>query len=517
MQFRDYQERLVLNLANALTRVRKVLAQLATGGGKTVVFSAITQRFIDKNPTSSVLILVHRKELLQQTRRTLYNNFGIVSHAIVAGVKHVPYSQVYVGMVESVTKRIQKLPKIGLLIIDEAHIANFNKVHDFFPESLIIGFTATPISSNKKKPLKDFYDEIVCGVDIPELIEKGFLCQNFTVAPIDIVQRAALTIKNGEYDESKMAEEYSSARHINNAVKKYEEWAKGDKMIVFNCNIEHSIAVTNAFKVAGYNAKHLDGTMNSSERTFILNWYKNTEDAILCNVAVATTGYDEPSIKTVMVNKSTLSKPLWLQTTGRGSRIYPGKKLFKILDMGGNGAVHGDWNDPVDWTELFYNPKKPKDASDQVAPCKSCPNCEALIPSQAGTCTYCGYVFPKKERAEEEEMCDMVVITKGINVQQLIHQNEGRKDFYTFFEVGRKIAEKARMKFPHLTDEIINTLFLEYEIHVKRWCKEIGKQYSGWHKNLAKEHLLKELSLKFTEKKLQPLENLSQIQMMQMI
>lgn len=495
---RPYQERAVTEVAMKLAAgKRKVVFQLATGGGKTVVFSAISQRFIEKND-SSVLILVHRKELLQQTRTTLYNHFNIISEAIVAGVKHIKPAMVYVGMVESVSRRIRKIHNIGLVIIDEAHIANFNKVHDFFPDQYIIGFTATPLSSNKRKPMNQFYDDIVCGVDIPELIKSGNLCQNITFAPRDIVERAALTIKNGEFDDNIMAAAYSTPRHINNTVKAYEQWGAGTKTIIFNCNIEHSKSVNTAFKLAGYDTRHLDGTMTATERANILKWFRHTPNAILNNVAVLTAGFDEPGIETVVINKATMSMPLWLQTTGRGSRPTERKSFFRIIDMGGNALTHGDWCDSRDWADIFHNPKKPRD-SEQVAPCKSCPQCEAIIPAQCLTCQYCGYEFPKKEAAPEEELSELIVVTRGIDVGKLMTENSQRKKYFVFYDIGREVMERAKSVKRRFNDDDKNLLWAEYEKLLQEWCARNRMMYSLWHQQEARRHFEKLIGRKPVE------------------
>jgi superfamily II DNA or RNA helicase len=218
MLLRKYQEDGVLQLSKKLASgKRKVILQCATGGGKTIMFSAIANRYIQKSG-KSVLILVHRKELLQQTRRTLYNAFQISSQIIIAGMHHIPPAAVYVGMVESVNKRIDQLQNIGMVIIDEAHLNIHYKMHDHFPTQFIIGFTATPLSANKRKPLNLYYEDIVCCVDIPDLIREGALCQNVTWAPRDTVERATLTVKNGEYDEGLMALSFSKPKYVNNTV-----------------------------------------------------------------------------------------------------------------------------------------------------------------------------------------------------------------------------------------------------------------------------------------------------------
>jgi len=134
-----------------------------------------------------------------QTVRTLFHAYGISGQMIRAGMKVVPNAAVYVGMVESTIKRIPK--NIGLVIIDEAHNLSFAKMFDHFKEQLIIGFTATPLTSSKTKALKNYYEDIVCGIDIPELISGGSLCQNITYAPKDTVDAAKLKVKAGEYDD----------------------------------------------------------------------------------------------------------------------------------------------------------------------------------------------------------------------------------------------------------------------------------------------------------------------------
>jgi superfamily II DNA or RNA helicase len=100
MQLRPYQIDFIQNIAVSLAQNKRIIAQLATGGGKTISFSSITQRYISKND-DNVLILVHRIELLKQTRRTLYDKFGITAEIIEAKTKRVKSSRVYLAMVET--------------------------------------------------------------------------------------------------------------------------------------------------------------------------------------------------------------------------------------------------------------------------------------------------------------------------------------------------------------------------------------------------------------------------------
>jgi len=487
---------------------RKVIGQLPTGGGKTFCFASITQRFIERQHAAGgvprVLILVHRTELLKQARKSLLNLCGIVAHPIQAGTQWIPDAPVYVGMVESAHRRLAKLPPIGLVIIDEAHLNLFSKIHAEFPDAFFIGFTATPISANKKKPLKGLYSDIVCGPQISELIASGALCQNITVSPRDIVNRAELAIKNGEFDTEGMAQSYSKPKYVQNTVEAYRkhgyEAGRATKCLVFNVNIAHSLAVCEAFREAGYPCRHLDGTETPYRRSEVLRWFAETPDAILCNVAVLTAGFDEPTVETIIVNRATMSMPLWLQITGRGSRVTEFKRMFKIIDLGGNAITHGDWNADRNWSDLFHNPKKPKEAP-QVAPCKSCPACDSILPAGIRVCPYCGYEYPSREEELEGELGDFVIVTRGIDVERLMQENANLKEYYTFFLIGRQLAAALRHELgPRgLTDEKAEFALREYHRLAKEWCAKSGKRWNAWHGERAKETLWAELAACFKD------------------
>lgn len=494
MTLREYQERSVNDVARKLTTNKRIIFQLATGGGKTITFSAITKRYIEKSG-KAVLILVHRKELMIQTIRTLYNSYGISGQMIKAGMKTVPQAAVYVGMVESVNRRIDRLNNIGLVIIDEAHNLSFAKMFDHFPDQLMIGFTATPLTSNKKKPLKLYYNDIVCGIDIPDLINQGSLCQNITYAPKDGVDAGSLKVKAGEYDEGLMAMEFSKAKHIQNTVDAYLRYTPNTKALIFNCNIAHSNLVNDAFINAGLNSRTVDSTMDNRDE--LIKWYLSTPGAILNNVAILTTGFDAPDTETIIMNRATLSMPLWLQCCGRGSRPTDAKSAFTIIDMGQNAITHGDWSASRDWENIFLDP--PKAGKPGVAPVKNCPNCDAIIAARILMCKYCGHEFPAPEIEEAERMNDFVIVTKGIDVVSIIEANKEKKEYFPFFNIGTRLANAAKQTVKEMNDDNFNFILSNYDTLAKKWCHEKGKKYNEWHKQRAKETLTDELKKHFKQ------------------
>lgn len=488
---RNYQNTAIQKVfLNAENGIRKQIYQLPTGGGKSIIFSGLADQFLSKYYKSQVLIVVHRVELLKQCQQTFYKAFQRHSTAITAGIKSIPHSSIYVGMVETIFNRLKSNPglfkNIGLLIVDEVHVANFNKLYEYFPSSLIVGVTATPIAASKKNPLRNYFDEIVCGPQIPELIKEKYLVPNITYQ-LKGINRKSLNIKRGEFDNFTMGKTFSNTRNVNNTVIAYEKHCENKKTLVFNVNIEHSKLVNNAFLNSGYNSKHLDGNETPDRRKEILKWFAVTDNAILNSVGILTMGFDEPSIINVIVNRATMSLPLWLQMTGRGSRLFENKHYFKIIDMGGNALAHGDWGAYRDWSNVFYFPDEPS-KSKGVAPIKICNNCEAIIPAQSMTCEYCGF---KMERLVNYDriLPDFELHTNNYNVFRQVELNTklGAKEWKTFFDILNHTITilKYRIGDNDFNEEFIDKSWKIFESKVIEWRKAILKPYSRNVKEFA--------------------------------
>lgn len=362
-QLYPYQLAAVENIFSRLVELppnANLLFQLPTGGGKTIIFSEIAKRYIQKYKRK-VLILTHRIELSKQTSDVL-SDLGISNKVINSEVKNLPGQsdyQCFTALVETLNNRLQEndqfLEDIGLVVVDEAHNNSFRKIFHYFNDINILGVTATPLSSNKKLPLYQTYSDLIVGESIPSLIEQGYLCEGVTYA-YDVNLSSLRIGSNGEFTVGSHELLYSQAVMQSKLVESYEEVAKGTKTLIFNAGILTSRAVYETFKKKGYPVKHLDSTFSDRERAETLEWFKNTPDGILSSVSILTTGFDEPAVETIMLNRATKSLTLYHQMIGRGSRVLPNKKQFKILDLGNNSRRFNLWQYPIDWKHVFVAP-----------------------------------------------------------------------------------------------------------------------------------------------------------------
>ena len=359
----DYQQKdigKIFKVLEAHPERYNLLYQLPTGGGKTVIFSQIVREYIQRT-NKKVLILTHRIELCKQTSRML-TGFGVRNKIINSKIKELPDQDEYmcfVAMVETLNNRLNddkvELDNLGMVIIDEAHYNSFRKLFKFFEQCFILGVTATPLSSNIKLPMKDNYRELIVGDSISSLIEKGFLAKANTYS-YDVGLSSLKVGINGDYTVKSSEELYSNYSMQEKLLDAYMEKSQGKKTLIFNNGINTSKEVYETFRNAGFDIRHLDNTTSKQDRKDILKWFKNKPDAILTSVSILTTGFDEPTVETIILNRATKSLTLYYQMIGRGSRVLPRKDEFTVIDLGNNAARFGLWSAPVDWKQIFRSP-----------------------------------------------------------------------------------------------------------------------------------------------------------------
>lgn len=360
----DYQAgdiNLIFKRLQKFPEAYNLLYQLPTGGGKTVIFSEIARRYILETG-KKVLILTHRIELSRQTSKML-DEFSVKNMIVNSEIKQIEDNDenlCFVAMVETLNNRLHedmfKVKNIGLVVVDEAHYNSFRKLFKFFEKCFILGVTATPLSSNIKLPMHEVYEDLILGSPIATLVRNRFLARANTYS-YDVGLGSLKVGINGDYTVKSSDELYSSNVMVGKLLYCYEERTKGKKTLIFNNGIDTSKYVCESFLNANYAIRHLDNTHTRKQRDDVLDWFRETPGAIITSVSILTTGFDEPTIESIVLNRATRSPALYYQMIGRGSRILPDKSTFDVIDLGNNVARFGLWEEELDWKLIFRNPE----------------------------------------------------------------------------------------------------------------------------------------------------------------
>ncbi|MGC9502514.1 DEAD/DEAH box helicase [Baaleninema sp.] len=347
---REYQSILVQQIFQEWTsgRSRRILLQLPTGAGKTVVFSSIAQQFTARK--QPVLVLAHREELLLQAKEKLERVTDEPVGLIKAGYAEQRSRLVQVASIASLINR--KLPPAALVVVDEAHhstAATYSQLLEQFPNAYILGVTATPARIDGQG-FKDLYDSLILGPSVGELIDRGYLSPFKLFAAPKTVDTTGLKKTGGDYNPKQLAKAVSNSLVMGDLIEAWQEFAAHKKTVVFAVNVEHSQAIAEAYRNAGIPAEHLDGNTKDIDRKAVLERFSRGETLILSNCGLFAEGFDLPSIEAVQCVRPTHSLTLWLQIVGRGLRPHPGKDRAIILDHTENWIVHGTPDRTHNWS-----------------------------------------------------------------------------------------------------------------------------------------------------------------------
>lgn len=438
IQLRPYQLQAINDLREGFKTHKRQILALTTGGGKTLIFTSIVVNAALKNKT--VLVLSDRLELFIQSFKSI-SKHNIPICKINAENKRIDsQAKIFIGMVESFKRRIKLFQdiQIDLIILDECHKQTFNKVMDAFPNTKVIGCSATPVS----KTIHKYYTNIVQPIDTLELIEQGYLvpCKAFQMQA-DLKELQIDT--SGEFTYDSLASAFQKTKLYEGVIDKYMEKCHNTKTVIFNCNISHTLEMTKAFNSIGIRSFAVTSETPKSERDFILAEFERGAFLVLNNCGILVAGWDCPSVETVILNRATNSITMFLQMIGRGSRTYPGKLFFNVIDFGENHTRNQLWMQNRQWT---LDPPKKKNKKTGAAPVRECKSCGAMLPAQQKKCNFCGFEISDKD---VELLQGQLVEVKAPEIPKL------RGEL-----VGRNVSECSIPELIELeTAKVINSVF----------------------------------------------------------
>ena len=362
-QLRPYQQDLISRIGQSWFDHgnRRVMAQLPTGGGKSVVLASIIKDF--SNRGMKVLVLAHRQELVNQLVEKVEAIVDEPVGIIMAGVTPNYDRDIQVGSVQSMARRLESCPHLDLIIIDEAHHScstSYRKITDKHPTAKVLGVTATPIRLDGKG-FRNVFDDLVCGVTVTELIEEGSLSPYKYYAGERAMSIEGIKKLGGDFKASDIEAENPVEIVVNQVIEAQRRHLTGKQSVIFAVSVAHSIAIAEALNSVSIVTHHLDGMTNSSERKITMQLFRDKKIQCLSNCALFDEGLDIPSLDGVILARPTASLSRYLQMAGRSLRVAEGKDHAIIVDLAGNYERLGMPDDDREWTLDGIEKKKVND------------------------------------------------------------------------------------------------------------------------------------------------------------
>jgi superfamily II DNA or RNA helicase len=343
---RPYQQEALDAIVAAEQRgIQRPLLALPTGTGKTVVFAHLIQQRGGRS-----LVLVHRDELIWQAAEKLQIIAPDLALGIVKAARDEVGASCVLASVQTLSRenRLARLPRgFQTVIVDEAHhgVAETYRrvllaVGSFEANGpLTVGVTATPMRGDQVG-LDAVFQEIVYQKNILEMILAGYLADVRGVQVGLQVDFRRLHTRAGDFIEGELEDLLLEADAPEHICKAYREHAYGRKALLFTPTVSMAMLMAAALRHDGVSAEMLCGDTPLDERRAILQRLRSGETRVVCNCAVLTEGFDEPSVDSIIVMRPTKSPTLYTQMIGRGTRLFPGKDDCLVLDLVGATSRH---------------------------------------------------------------------------------------------------------------------------------------------------------------------------------
>ncbi|KAL7796528.1 P-loop containing nucleoside triphosphate hydrolase protein [Trichoderma ceciliae] len=351
LKLRDYQQECIKSVVLSLKRGHKrVGISLATGSGKTVIFTQLIDKVHDRvGDASQTLILAHRRELVEQAAKHCQLAYPDKRIEIEMGsLRASATADITIASIQSITSRdrLDKYDpsKFKLVLVDEAHhivapgylrtLKHFGLDEKRYSSPVLVGVSAT-FSRFDGVKLGAAIDEIVYHKDYVDMISDKWLSD---VVFTTVESSANLSkVKSGAFGDFQTGElsKVVNTDTINDiTVRSWMAKAPDRKStLVFCVDLAHVSGLTRKFREHGFDARYVTGDTPKVERGAVLESFKKREFPVLVNCGVFTEGTDIPNIDCIVLGRPTRSRNLLVQMIGRGMRLHPDKKNCHIIDM----------------------------------------------------------------------------------------------------------------------------------------------------------------------------------------
>lgn len=340
IEFRDHQ-REALEALESLRHDGKTIALLAhaTGTGKTVVAIADARRLGGRT-----LFVVHTTPLVKQATeafRTFWPE--VTTGQFGGGVRDVDCHNV-VATVQTLSRSLEEFDphQFDYLVIDEAHHSTaetWRGLLSYFQPKFILGLTATPERADGEDLLEIFKNS-AHRLSLQEAVERGELVPIRCFRVETNVDLTRVRFNAVDYRRADVEQLVTIPARDRLIVDTYLSHVSGRRAVVFCVNVRHSDSIAALFQASGIAAASVSGRMSPTERETILAAFEAGELKVLCACDVLTEGWDCPAVEVLLMARPTLSKVVYLQQIGRGTRRSPGKECLVVIDFVDNTNRH---------------------------------------------------------------------------------------------------------------------------------------------------------------------------------
>jgi ribonuclease E len=320
----------------------------ATGAGKTVAALG----FVEASQTGGVLILTHRRNLVDQFHGELRDRgySKRISRPLLKGEDSVK-GPVTVETYQWFVRNAGKISSAYTIVIcDEAHTALGEKTSAAIRNwtgPIFIGMTAT--GALIARHVTDLFPTQTSRFDLAQAARRGVIAplRCVRISPgVGVRTIAKVPLRRGEVDTEFDQDELAKLldqQPFNLAVANlYKTRFNGVPGVVYAAGVRHAYNLGEAFRAEGIKAQAVSGETPKRQLAEILARYERGDIDVLINAQLLAEGWNSPRATVCMHLAPTASKRIYQQRVGRVTRRHPGKEAGLVVDFVHPATKHDD-------------------------------------------------------------------------------------------------------------------------------------------------------------------------------
>ena len=339
IELRDYQQEAIDNLKK-MREDGKTIALLYHATG---VWKTITATTDAKAVGGRTLFLVNALKLASQAKDTFAKVWPEATLGEYTGSQKDISQTVIFATVQSISKDLEKFSPIDFdyLIVDECHHAaanTYQKIFTYFHPKFILGLTATPERSDGEDML-ELFQNVVHKMDLKTAVERGVLVPIRCIRVKTNIDLTDVRINGIKYNSQDLESKLFIPERNQLIVDTYLKYVNGKKTVIFCASVDHAAEIAKLLRDSGVKAEAVSGRDRVEVREKILKDYETGSTNVLCACDLLNEGWDSPHTTVLFMARPTMSKTIYLQQLGRGTRRCPGKEDLLVIDFVDNANM----------------------------------------------------------------------------------------------------------------------------------------------------------------------------------